>query len=323
MTQAGIAVVTHNSEGVIGECLDAALASGAGVVVVVDNASWDGTLAEVHQRPAARLIANPWNRGFAAAVNQGIEALDCPFMLLLNPDTVLLGGLEALMEACDERTAAAGGKLVDADGRIQRGFVVRRFPTPASLAFEVLGINRVWTGNPINRRYRCLDADLERPAEVDQPAGAFLMIRRDAWRALGGFDECFRPVWFEDVDFCLRARQAGYRIRYVPEAVARHRGGHSVAGMDWEGRRLCWYDNLLRYSGKQFSPAAHRVMCVAVMMRCVLGVIKGIFTLQRPRAVAVHGRIIRLALRGLVKGGGHARGLPWPGSGVEGVRPLL
>lgn len=322
MTQAGIVIVTHNSEGVIGECLDAALASGAGVVVV-DNASWDGTLAEVLQRPPARLIANPWNRGFAGAVNQGIEVLDCSHLLLLNPDAVLIGGLEALVAACDARTAAAGGRLVDAHGRIQRGFVVRRFPTPASLAFEVLGLNWLWRANPVNRRYRCLDQDLERPAEVDQPAGAFLMVRREAWQALGGFDECFRPIWFEDVDFCRRARQAGYRIRYVPEAVARHRGGHSVGGMDWEGRRLYWYDNLLRYSGKHFARAAHRVVCVAVMARCILGATKGIFNLRSTHAVAVHGRIMRLALRGLVAGKRRACGLAWPGSGVEGVRPLL
>jgi len=322
MSQTGIVVVTHNSEGVIGECLEAALASGA-QVVVVDNASRDRTLDQVHQRPHARLIANPWNRGFAAAVNQGLEALECSHVLLLNPDTVLVGGLEALVAAVSDGAAAAGGKLVGEDGGLQRGYMVRRLPTPASLAFEVLGVNRLWPGNPINRRYRCRDLDLERPSEVEQPAGAFLMVRREAWRQLGGFDECFRPIWFEDVDFCRRARQAGYRIRYVPEAVARHRGGHSVAGMEWEQRRLYWYDSVLRYSGKHFSPAAHRVMCLAVMMRSLLGATKGIVVLRRPQAAAVHGRIIRLALDGLVGGGSRLRELPWPGSRLEDFRGLL
>ena len=322
MSTAGIVVVTYNSEEVIGECLDAALASGA-EVVVVDNASRDRTLEKVHQRPEARVLANPWNRGFAAAANQGIEALARSHVLLLNPDAVLLTGLEALVAACDRGTAVAGGKLVGDDGRIQRGFAVRRLPTPAALALEVLGINRLWAGNPVNRRYRCRDWDPGRPAEVEQPAGAFLMVRREVWRELGGFDERFRPIWFEDVDFCLRARLAGYRIRYEPAAVARHRGGHSAAGMSWERRRLCWYDSLLGYSGKHFSPTAHRVMCLAVIMRSVLGAAKGIFVLRRLREAAVHGRIVRLALRGLVKGGSRVHKLPWPGSRVEGVRPLL
>ncbi len=301
MSGAGIVVVTHNSEGVIGACLEAALATGA-QVVVVDNASRDRTREEVLRRPGARLIANPWNRGFAAAVNQGLEALDRPGVLLLNPDAVLLGGLESLAAACDEGAAVAGGKLVDEDGRPQAGFMVRRLPTPAALAFEILGLNRLWPGNPVNRHYRCRDLDWERPAEVEQPAGAFLMVRREAWRELGGFDECFQPLWFEDVDFCRRARQAGHRIRYVPGAVARHLGGHSAGQLGWEHRQICWYDNLLRYSGKHFGPTAHRVMCLAVILRSALRALEGIIVLRRSRAAAVHGRIVRLGLRRLVSG---------------------
>ena len=64
------------------------------------------------------------------------------------------------------------------------------------------------------------------------------MIRRDAWEAVGGFDEGFRPVWFEDVDFLKRLRRAGYRVRYVPSAVARHRGGHSVGKLAERSREL-------------------------------------------------------------------------------------
>lgn len=297
--EVGIVVVTHNSEAVVRGCLEAALATGA-QVVVVDNASEDRTRQEVERMPGVRLIANPWNRGFAGAVNQGIEMVHRPYVLLLNPDAVLEGGLDALVAACDEDTAAAGGKLVDGQGRPQVGFAVRRLPTPLSLAFEVLALNRLWPGNPVNRRYRCLDLDPDRPAEVEQPAGAFLMIRRQAWQELGGFDECFRPLWFEDVDFCRRARPAGYRIRYVPEAVARHRGGHSVGQLSWERRQLCWYDSLLRYSGKHFGPAGHRGLCLAVILRSALRAAEGIVPLRRSQAAAVHARIVRLGVRWVV-----------------------
>src|SRR5215469_4675373 len=116
----GIVIVTYNSAAEIGACLEAALRSGADVVVV-DNASSDGTVTEV-RRQGARLIANAGNRGFAAAVNQGFCALSSPFVLLLNPDAVIQMGLEALREACELTGAAgAGGKLVAADGRPQHG----------------------------------------------------------------------------------------------------------------------------------------------------------------------------------------------------------
>ncbi len=95
----------------------------------------------------------------------------------------------------------------------QSGFTIRRFPTPAALIFELFGINRLWPSNPVNRHYRYLDRDLDQPGPVEQPAGAFLMTRRDVWESLHGFDESFHPVWFEDVDYCKRASGSGYQIR--------------------------------------------------------------------------------------------------------------
>ena len=107
MAAIGIIVVTYNSEAVIGACLDAALKTGADIVVV-DNASVDGTRSEV-QRRGVHLIANSRNLGFAAAVNQGFRVLNCAYILLLNPDAVLMTNLEPLREACDLPGAAGAG----------------------------------------------------------------------------------------------------------------------------------------------------------------------------------------------------------------------
>src|SRR5258707_1391563 len=76
--------------------------------------------------------------------------------------------------------------------------------------------------------------------EVQQPAGAMLMVRRAVWSELGGFDEAFFPVWFEDVDFCRRAFDRGYRFYYVPEAVAKHTGAHSIRQLPVEKLRVYW-----------------------------------------------------------------------------------
>src|SRR5438128_2349421 len=112
MEDVGVVIVTYNSAGEIGPCLDA-LTSARADVVVVDNASQDGTRDEVGRR-GVRLIANDSNRGFARAVNQGIRVLDRKYILLLNPDAILLTAIEPLRQACkDANVAAASGKLVN------------------------------------------------------------------------------------------------------------------------------------------------------------------------------------------------------------------
>jgi GT2 family glycosyltransferase len=292
----GIVIVTYNSAAEIGASLEAALRSGA-EVVVVDNASSDGTVAEV-RRQGARVIANAKNRGFAAAVNQGFCALSSPFVLLLNPDAVIQTGLEALGEAC-ELTGAAGasGKLVGADGQPQRGFMVRRFPTASALILEALLLNRVWPNNPVNHRYRALDLPLDVVTQVEQPAGAFLMLRREVWEELGGFDEGFHPLWFEDVDFCLRAAQRGYLLYFVPSAVAKHTGGHSIPALSVEARRIYWYGSLLRFSAKHFRPIGFRAVCLAVVTGSILRGMIEAARARSPEPIAACGKVVRFAGR--------------------------
>jgi N-acetylglucosaminyl-diphospho-decaprenol L-rhamnosyltransferase len=274
----GAVIVTHNSEEVILGCIDALAEMAPGMTAtVIDNASTDRTLNQVRLRPQVKVIANQDNRGFAGAVNQGLRAVEADPILLLNPDVWLSTPLTALVEACQQHGLAAG-QLTEADGRPQSGFTIRRFPTPAALIFELLGINRLWPGNPVNRHYRYLDRDLKQAGPVDQPAGAFLMIRRDVWERLEGFDEEFHPVWFEDVDFCRRAVHAGYSISYTPQVRARHRGGHSVKKLPAARMQVYWYDSLIRYAAKHFRSVSYRSVCAAALLgavpRAVLGMIR-------------------------------------------------
>jgi len=301
MSDIGIIIVTYNSAAEIGACLEAALASGA-ETIVVDNASRDGTIAEVARR-GVRLIANSENRGFAGAVNQGFGALNSPYVLLLNPDAVIQTSLEPLRQACDLPGAAgAGGKLLDASGRPQVGFMVRGLPTPATLALEALLLNRIWPGNPVNRRYRCLDWDSSTCSKVEQPAGAFLMVRRAVWQELGGLDESFFPLWFEDVDFCRRIRDRGFSLYYIPEAVAKHTGGHSVPNLPLEMRLIYWYRSLLRYSAKHFCPFAFRAVCLAVVTGSILRGIAESALHCSFKPMAAYGKVAGLAARSLFSG---------------------
>lgn len=285
MTQARVAIVivTYNSGAEIGRCLDA-IASGSrdglGVeIVVIDNGSSDGTRREVERR-GIRLIANEANLGFAGGVNQGVRATSAPLILLLNPDTHVVRGIHALADRfADRAVGAAGGLLLSVDGTPQTGFFARSLPTPAALIFEVLGINRVWPRNPVNWHYRCLGLDPMRAQSIEQPAGAFLMFRREAWERVGGFDERFWPIWFEDVDFCARLQMGKWSVCYEPNAVAIHRGAHSIRGLPVEKLQRYWYRSLLGYAGKYYNPVVFRVVCLAVAAgaigRSLIGVRRG------------------------------------------------
>jgi hypothetical protein len=263
-------VVTHNSAGHIRSCLDSALRY-CEEVIVIDNASVDSTVTEVLSYPAVRLVANDHNRGFAGGVNQGVVEAQFDFILLLNPDVELLDPVEPLLQEClADNAGAAAGLLLDEAGEPQAGFTVRRFPTPAALAFEALGLNRLWPGNPVNQRYRAADVDLAWAQEVEQPAGAFLMFPRAVWQRIGGFDESFYPVWFEDVDFLKRVRDAGYFVRFQPASKARHAGGHSVKRLSPQSRRSYWYASLLAYAAKHFSDFGTRAVAASVIAGLVL-----------------------------------------------------
>jgi N-acetylglucosaminyl-diphospho-decaprenol L-rhamnosyltransferase len=304
MSRTGVVIVTYNSAGPIERCLQSC---GDLPVVVVDNASRDATCElvrkHVHEHSGVTLIANADNFGFAAAVNQGVMALETDLILLLNPDAELTSPVDDLETACLESgTAIAAGQLTETSGRPQRGFTLRRFPGAPTLVFEVLGINRLLPANRLNRSYRCLDLDLSRPADAEQPPGAFLMFRREVWQRLGGFDTHFFPLWFEDVDFCKRARDLGLKIQYVPQVTALHQGGHSIASLDWECREVYWYVSLLRYASKHFRPHAFRWVSAAVVLGSLLRTAIGVMTQRSFRPITVYAKLGRLAGHSLISG---------------------
>ena len=260
-------VVAFHSRAELPACL-AALRGVVAEAVVVCNDAGESADAELRQHHAwVKWIDNPVNVGFAAAVNQGVAATRAAYVLLLNPDCELLSDLAPLIDACDiPGVAGSGGLLLDADGTPQIGFFARSLPSPWALACESLGINRLWRRNPVNRRYRLLDLDPRVECEVEQPAAAFLMLRREVFDALAGMDERFRPAWWEDVDLCRRLADAAYSLRFAPGAVARHGGGHSVRSLSLQPRLQAWYGGMLRYSGKHHSPGAYRRVRIAVLV---------------------------------------------------------
>jgi len=166
-----------------------------------------------------------------------------------------------------------------------------------TLAFEALGINSLFPSNPANRRYRCLDVDLSKPSEVEQPPGAFLMFRREVWHTLGGFDTQFSPLWFEDVDFSKRVHDLGLKILYVPEVTARHQGGHSIAMLNWGCRQVYWYASLLRYASKHFQTIGCSGVSLAVVFGSIFRSMIGLVQRRSLRPIRVYGQVMGMAAR--------------------------
>lgn len=297
-------VVNWNGGALLARCVASARAAGA-EVVVVDNASTDGSAeADALRAAGVCLVRERENRGFAGGVNIAARHASADRLLLLNPDTrIEASAIAALGAALDARpdAAAAGACLVDEDGRPQRGFTVRRFPTLASLATDLLLIDEVWPGNPARRHYLALDVPLDGPSpvEVEQPAAACLMVRRDVFAALGGLDERYHPAWFEDVDFCRRLRDAGHVVLFVPGARVVHAGGVSLRSLGAQDFARAWYRNLRRYvarhHGRAQALAVDVLIAVGMALRAAVGAVTGHRT-RREAALAV--------LRDLLTGGG-------------------
>ena len=200
-------------------------------IIVVDNNSTDGSSEMVRAEfPQVRLVANDENRGFTAANNQGLAASHGRFLLLLNPDTQVVGDALRTMVRFAEahpQIGVLGPQLLYPDGRLQPSR--RRFPTFATALVESTIVQEWWHDNRILRHYYMADvpaADSDQVQQVDWLVGACLLVRREAYEQVGGLDEGFF-MYSEELDWCRRIKEAGWEIVYFPEATVIHHEGKS------------------------------------------------------------------------------------------------
>lgn len=195
-------------------------------VLVADNGSTDGSAAMVKADfPRVRLFENTANRGFAAANNQLIWPSQGRYILLLNPDTIILDDalpqLVAFMDA-HPQAAVATAQLLNPDGTLQH--CAFRFPTLWMVFFDFFPLHHRLLHSRLNGRYP-LEASV--PYEIDHPLGACLVVRREAVHRVGLLDEAFF-MYAEEVDWCFRFKKAGWRIYCLPQAHLVHYGGQST-----------------------------------------------------------------------------------------------
>lgn len=232
--------------------------------IVVDNASSDGSVEMLRSEfPQVNVIANPKNVGFTRANNQALAAAQGRYLFLLNPDTELRpGALRTLIEFMEAHPQAGmtGPRLFYGDGSPQSSR--RRFPTLATAFFESTKLQQWFPRNRILTCYYMLDTRDDETQPVDWINGSAMFVRRQVYDQIGGFDERFF-MYSEELDWCYRARQAGWQIFYLPSAGITHYEGKSSEQVVAE-RDIYFHSSKIRFFRK------YRGALVAEMLRAFL-----------------------------------------------------
>ncbi len=256
-----IVITNYNRKDMLGRCISL-LEENTKVkheLIVVDDASSDGSAEMVRKKfPKAKLIANKENLGFAKSNNLGISASKGEFVILLNNDIEVGKNWEwgFLDAAKDDETGIVGCKLLYPNGRIQHAGCSL---TPWKIVFHGRG-----------------DADkgqYDKVREYDYVTGAAFFIKRAVIEKIGYLDEGYSPLYYEETDYCMRAKKAGFRVVYTPKSVLIHKEGATVTGM---GRVFYYRErSRVRFMLKNYSPLWLVLAFPAEVFRLVKSVFKG------------------------------------------------
>lgn len=211
-----------------------------GEVFVVDNASDDGSAEMIRKSfPRVRLIENSSNVGFAKANNQALTRARGKYLLLINPDTVVQEGtFRTLIKFFQENhdVGMVGCKILNPDGTLQLA-CRRSFPTPWTALTKVLGFSSLFPSSKFFAKYNLTYLNPDENYEVDAVSGSFMMLKKEVYERIGGLDERFF-MYGEDLDWCYRVQQAGWKVFYVSDTQIIHYKGESTRRSDIEELRL-------------------------------------------------------------------------------------
>lgn len=265
-----IVIVTWNSAHEIRDCVNSITASGFKndyEIIVVDNNSTDGTpalLDELQQEEQALNVAHiDKNMGYTWACNYGIKASVYENVLLLNPDTQIIGdALQKLVSVLNskEKYGAAAPQLLNDDGSIQHS--VRTLPSYKDMFFEMSLLSSVFSGSKYFARWKMKYFPHNETAEVEQPMAAALIVKKKILDEVGNMDERFK-MFFNDVDLCKKIIDKGYKIIFYPEAKIRHSKGVSIY-KDRANMIKVWTKDALAYFNKHKNSALYPVFALGL-----------------------------------------------------------
>jgi len=299
-----VVIVNWNTRDLLAQCLKSVYETASGVdfeIIVVDNASTDGSVEMVRERfPHVHIIANSENVGFVHANNQALACCRGRYVLLLNSDTqVLPGSLYKAVQFMDEhpRAGMVGVRLLNPDGTFQASYTP--FPTLWREFLMLSGLGR-WL---VRQTFPSYGPQAERGAQHVKGylEGAYLMARRQAVGEIGGLDEHIF-MYAEDVDWCYRFHQAGWEVWYLPDAPIVHYGGQSTRKRR-ERMEAELYRSRVYFFRKHYGKAAAtclKVLIYAMTLPKMLihGILRFVTKGRRGRTVT-SWKELRLALGGL------------------------
>jgi len=268
MPELEIAIVSHGAEGLLRRCLESLRAHPASVetrVTVVDSGSPDSTPEMVAREfPEVRLLRRG-NIGFSAANNLVLRESEAGAVLLLNPDTeVRAGALDAALARLrsEPRIGMVGIKLVTESGDLDHA-CKRSFPTPLSALAHFTGVGRGEGGNAALSQYRATHLGDDEPGEVDAVNGAFMLCRAEAVREVGLLDEGYW-LYMEDLDWCHRFWDAGWKVLYEPSGVTLHVKGGSSGARRRPRQEIAFHRGMARFYRRFDAPEHNPLLNAAV-----------------------------------------------------------
>lgn len=269
MARISVIIVSWNTRQLLERCLESVCASDAGSadveLLVVDNGSSDGSPEMVTSRfPSVRLVANGDNVGFVRANNLAIGMATGDYLLLLNPDTELIGGaIQEMVRYADmhPEVGVVGPQLLNSDGSLQSSR--RRFPTRATAFLESTVLQRWFPNHSALRAYYVLDRGDDQTQEVDWVVGAGLLVRTAATRQVGSMDEGYF-MYSEELDWCRRLKAAGWKVVYHPAARLIHHGGQS-SDQDLLHRHTRFQHSKCRYFEKYHGRSFAQLLRLALL----------------------------------------------------------
>lgn len=239
-------------------------------IIIVDNASDDGSVELIQDKyPNVKLIANKENVGFGRANNQGMKIAGGKYILLLNPDTIVREDtFEKMILLFNSRDdiGIAGCKVLNPDGTLQLA-CRRGFPGPWTSFTKIVGLSSLFPNSKTFARYNLTYLDENKSYEVDAVSGSFMMMRREIFELMGGFDSQFF-MYGEDLDLCFRTQNAGYKIYYFHETEIIHYKGESTRRSSIDETKV-FYDAMHLFVQKHFSSSfiVESILQVAIFIR--------------------------------------------------------
>ncbi len=290
MIDLSVVILSWNVRNLLRQCLDSVLnhpRPTATEIIVVDNASSDGSAEMVRAEfPQVKLIVNTINRGYTGGNNDGIATATGRYVLILNPDTRVVGdALSTLVEYADAHpdVGVVGPQLANPDGSVQSSR--RRFPTLMTGLFESTWLQPL-APRRVLRDYYLQDQPDDVPQEVDWVTGACLLVRREAIQQVGGLDEGFF-MYSEELDWCRRIKQAGWKIVYLPQAQVMHYVGQSSDQVVAQ-RHIYFQTSKVRYFRKH-----HGALAAGVLRIALLTMYLGQLVLEAAKGLVGHKRELR------------------------------